>query len=303
MSQTFVSPNFVLNPTKSLEQAILETLAYSDVFDYPLTLDELHKYLVVPATKEEIKKCIENINQVSSHEGYYFLSGRSEIVNTRKLRELKSKNIFNRAIFYGKVIGKFPFARMVALTGSLAMLNLSNEIDMDFMLITKSKRLWLARAFAVTFGRFIRLIGDKICINLLVSENNLHWNQHDLYSAREICQMIPVSGFDTHNNFRVVNLWTQEILPNDSFNKSNTKQVSWLQKLFELPFLGKLGDTLEKWSMNFQMKIISRQENAGDETNFSADICQGNFHQHKKWTEMEYEKRLQSSVYREIASG
>ena len=282
----------MLNHTKSLEVAILETLAYSDVFDYPLTLGELHKYLVTSATKEEIKNCIGNINQVSLDEGYYFLSGRDEIVKTRQLREKKSRPVFKRSLVYGKIIGSFPFVKMVALTGSLAMLNLSNEIDMDFMLITKSNRLWFARAFAVTFGRFIRLLGDRICINLLVSENNLHWTQHDLYSAREICQMIPISGFDFYNDFRVVNLWSQEILPNDSFNKANTKQVSWLQKLFELPFLGKLGDTLEKWSMNFQMKIISRQENAGEETNFSADICQGNFHQHKKWTMETYQKKL-----------
>ena len=56
MPQTFVSPSFVLNPAKSLEQAIVETLSYSDVFDYPLTFDELHKYLVISVSKEEIKK-------------------------------------------------------------------------------------------------------------------------------------------------------------------------------------------------------------------------------------------------------
>jgi hypothetical protein len=296
LSITFVSQTSKITTTKSIEEAILKTLAYSDIFDYPLTLDELHKYLPTSATKEEIKNCIENINQVSLDEGYYFLSGRDEIVKIRQAREKKSQPVFKRALFYGKIISRFPFVNMVALTGSLAMLNLSNEIDMDFMLITKPNRLWFARAFAVTFGRLVRLLGDRICINLLVSENNLHWNQHDLYSAREICQMFPVSGFETYNNFRIANLWTQEILPNNSFSKINSNQVSWLQKIIELPFFGKLGDKLEKWSMNFQMKIISRQEHAGDETNFSADICQGNFHQHKKWTQVEYEKRINNVV-------
>lgn len=299
MPQTLLLPTLKYISTKSLEVAILETLAYSDIFDYPLKLDELHQYLVVFATQEEIKNCIGNINQVSAGEGYYCLSGRNEIVTIRQEREKKSRPVFKRALFYGKIIGRFPFVKMVALTGSLAMLNLSKEADMDFMLITKSNRLWLARAFAVTFGRFIRLLGDRICINLLISENRLHWAQHDLYSAREICQMLPISGFDTHYKFRVANLWTQTILPNTVFDSANIRQVFWLQKLFELPFLGKIGDILEKWAMNFQMQIISHQENVGDETNFGADICQGNFHQHKKWTQMEYEKRLR----RVVASG
>ena len=296
MPQTFVSPSFVLNPAKSLEQAIVETLSYSDVFDYPLTFDELHKYLVISASKEEIKDCLENTTQINFSEGYYFLSGRDEIVRIRQLREKKSQPVFKRALVYGNIISRFPFVKMIALTGSLAMLNLSNEIDMDFMLITKSNRLWLARAFAVTFGRFIRLLGDRICINLLISENHLHWSQHDLYSAREISQMIPISGFDTYYNFRVANLWTQEILPNTSHNERKLNQVSRLQKLLELPLLGKIGDTLEKWAMNFQMKIISIQENISDETNFTPDICQGNFHQHKKWTQIEYEKRIKEYV-------
>ncbi|HCK65687.1 MAG TPA: hypothetical protein DHW49_05430 [Anaerolineae bacterium] len=293
MSQTFVSPSFVLNPAKSLEQAIVETLSYSDVFDYPLTFDELHKYLVISVSKEEIKDCLENTTQINFSEGYYFLLGRDEIVQTRLSREKKSQPVFKRALVYGNIISRFPFVKMVALTGSLAMLNLSNEIDMDFMLITKPNRLWLARAFAVTFGRIMRLIGDRICINLLISENALHWKDHDLYSAREISQMIPISGLRIYNDFRVANLWTQEFLPNAIIQKTNnTESKSFLHQIFELPLLGKLGDWIENQVMKFQLKIIAKNFGDGKETKFTSDICQGNFHQHKKWTMKQYEERL-----------
>lgn len=303
MSLTFASISAPQEIKLSLAQAILETLAYSDVFDYPLTLEELHKYLVTPATVAEIESCIQNMNQISFKDKYYLFNNRNEIINTREARKKISEKVYKRAFFYGKIISLFPFVRMIGLTGSLAMLNLSKDMDIDFMLITHPKRLWLARAFAVTFGRLMRVIGDRICINLLISQKALHWKEHDLYSAREICQMIPISGFDTHYNFRVVNSWTQEILPNVPLNRSKKTNISWLQKLFELPLLGKIGDKLEKWAMNFQMKIISRQENKSDETNFTPDICQGNFHQHKKWTQIEYEKRINQIASTAVLGG
>ena len=164
MSSTFSS---------SLERAILETLAYSDVFDYPLTLDELHRYLTFPATKEEVMNCLKTLPSVSSFSGFYFLSHRRALVDIRLERESTSRSAFRLALSYGRILGKLPFVRMVAMTGSLAVLNLSNDVDMDYMLITQHGRLWLARAFAVIFGRLIRLFGDRICVNLLISESTL----------------------------------------------------------------------------------------------------------------------------------
>ena len=38
----------------TLERAILETLAYSDVFEYPLRLNELHRYLPIRAKTGQV---------------------------------------------------------------------------------------------------------------------------------------------------------------------------------------------------------------------------------------------------------
>src|SRR5688572_11958238 len=127
-----------------LENAILETLAYSDIFDFPLNIDELHRYLVAPAEPADMAQCLADMDKVDSREGYYFLSGRDEIVALRKARESASRRACQRAVFYGRMLGSLPFVRMVALTGSLAVMNLSKGADIDYMLVTEPGRLWIA---------------------------------------------------------------------------------------------------------------------------------------------------------------
>lgn len=279
----------------TLQNAILETLAYSDVFDYPLTFDELHRYLTISAPRAELEACLSDMSFVSTESGFYFLANRDETVHIRMAREQASKVAFQRACRYGYFLGSLPFVRMVALTGSLAMLNLSRDADMDYMLVTQPGRLWLARAFAVLFGRLIRITGDRICVNLLVSESALEWHPQDLYSAREMCQMVPLAGNDVYQRLRAVNAWTKSFLPNADSEPDLTSAVKRspvFQKWLEIPLAGKFGDVLEAWAMHLQLKKITRTYGSGNEANFSADLCQGNFHDHRRGTEESFNERL-----------
>jgi hypothetical protein len=186
-----------------------------------------------------------------------------------------------------------PFVRMAGMTGSLAVMNLSKGADMDFMLVTRPGRLWVARACAILFGRMARLLGHRICVNLLVSENALEWPRHDLYSAREMCQMIPITGMDVYRRLRDANRWTESILPNSTVETSEAPETSevWMQKFLEPLLRGTFGDSLEAWCMEFQLHHIARR-GASEETNFTEDICQGNFHSHRTWTHEVFQEKL-----------
>lgn len=295
MSLAFATKPALLN-ISPLESAILETLAYSDVFDYPLIIDELHRFLTVSATLEEVRNCVIDMRQVSSANGYYFLAGRSEIVNIRIQREGNSRKAFRRAMFYGCILGELPFIRMVALTGSLAMLNLSKNKDMDYMLVAKPGRVWTARAFALLFARLTRLFGDVICPNVIVSENALEWTERNLYTAREFAQMILVSGEDVFRYLRVVNMWVKDVLPNYVIliEAKDLGGGNAIQLFLEIFLKGKLGDLFESWEMNRKIARFKKQAGYGAETNFSADICQGNFDHHGLWTLKAYNERLES---------
>lgn len=275
-----------------LKPAILKTLVYSDIFDYPLRLDELHRYLTISASIAELTEYINHSGDVESKEGYYFLAGRSAVVDIRRQRETASRKVFDRAMFYGRILGLLPFVRMVTLTGSLAMLNLSKNPDMDFMLVTAHGHVWTARAFAILFGRIARLFGDTICPNLIISERALEWPLHDLYSARELFQMIPITGYDVYLRLFSANTWIKSWLPNAQPKAFQVFKTSKVWKLGELPLCGIFGEKIEIWEMTRKIARFSRQAGFGAETVFTADVCQGNFHHHRKWTHDLYQERL-----------
>ncbi len=284
----------------TLSQAILQTVTYSDVFDYPLTADEIQKYLVgVKASHTEVQQALLHSTTLSHCEIYFTLPKRTTIVEIRKQREARSKQILPLALRYGKILGALPFIRMVALTGSLAVMNVSDAADFDYMLVAAKGRVWTARAFALLFNRFVRPFGWTICPNLILAETSLAWHTYDLYSAREFCQMIPITGFDVYRKLIQANEWIQEFLPNVNLDSNNLlfeksqKLASALQKVFEIPLRGKLGDFFERWEMNRKIARFSKQPGFGEETIFNAEICQGNFDHHRALTRKVFEEKIQ----------
>ena len=284
--------------TEKLSQAVLKTLTYSDIFDYPLTAPEVHKYLTgMKASFEEVLQALED-GPIRRTGNYFTLPGREAIVSIRLDREARSHKFLPLAMRYGRILGGLPYIRMVALTGSLAVMNISEAADFDYMLVAARGRVWTARAFALALNRLTRLHRYTICPNLIVSENALEWRLHDLYSARELCQMIPIIGLDIYNRLMRANRWVGTFLPN-AFPESNsllfekTQELApAFQSLLELPLRGKLGDRFESWEMYRKVSRFSKQAGLGEETIFNAEVCQGNFHHHRSSTREMFEKKL-----------
>lgn len=214
-----------------MEKAILRTLAYADVFDYPLTKEEIWKWLVgKQATgkrqKEVEKRLKENsylLSHISYRQGFYSLKGREKIVALRKKREQYSASKLKLA---GKVAGimrLIPWVKLVGVTGALAMSNSDKGDDIDLLIITSKNRLWLTRGLVVTFLRLAGLyrrpgkIKNKICPNMFLDEAHLSIPQkeRDLFSAHEVCQMKPLwEKRRTYQRYLRANQWSKEFLPN-----------------------------------------------------------------------------------------
>lgn len=215
------------------KKAILQTLAYSDIFDYPLTKQQIWKFLI---SSEKIRK--EEFNRTlitsslrsqalsrekQSPEAFYFLPKRSKIINKRLLREKESEKKLRTAKKAAAILSKIPTIYLIGISGNLAMNNAKIEDDIDFFIITKKNTLWLSRLLMLFVLTFLgkrrkwkeKNVKDKICVNMLIDETALKMPKQNLYTAHEVVQMRPIFERNgTHGRFIDANRWVGRYLPN-----------------------------------------------------------------------------------------
>jgi len=139
-----------------LEWSILQTIAYADIFSYPLTLDEIHHYLIgSEATKQQVQDTLNGNNNITKIDEFYALPNREHTVEIRQRRQQIAADFWPIALKYGRLIGSLPFVRMVAVTGSLAVDNTENNNDIDYLIVTEPGSLWVCRLFIVAFVRYV----------------------------------------------------------------------------------------------------------------------------------------------------
>ncbi len=107
-------------------QAILKTLHYADLFDYPLKVEEVHKYLVEPlkigVLKEVLSRMSADDKQICADNGFYCLSGREEIIGLRQQREKWSEPKLKKAKKIASVLKFIPWIRLIGVTGALILI-------------------------------------------------------------------------------------------------------------------------------------------------------------------------------------
>ncbi len=141
------------------EQAIVNTVSYVDVFDYPLTPAEIHRYLIrLSLTQAETQRLLRQGSLVpeylSRRDGLYMLPGRESVAEVRQQRQDASRQLWPAAVTYGRLIAGMPFVRLVAVTGSLSVNNVNPGGDIDYLVVTANDHLWVARAFALRIVRW-----------------------------------------------------------------------------------------------------------------------------------------------------
>jgi hypothetical protein len=284
----------------ALERAIVQAVAYADVFDYPLTADEIHRYLIgVPASRGTVRTVLNNARPaVLARCGRYFtLQGRESAVDIRRARASVAADYWRRAVRYGHTIGNLPFVRMVAVTGALAMDNIADG-DIDYLVITEPRRLWLCRALIVGLVRMAALRGTELCPNYFLSEQALVLNERTLFTAHEVAQMVPLSSMATYQRLRALNRWTDAYLPNAGGPPRRVAAIEprprGARRLLEGTLRSRLCSPLERWEMARKMRKFGKRGDGHVEAAFGPDWCKGHFGDHGRLTLSRYEDRMRA---------
>jgi hypothetical protein len=300
--------------TPHLEEAVLRTVGYADVFDYPLTAGEVHRYLIgVRARRSEVEEALAESglvpDRLTHRDGLFSLRGREEIMELRRLRRAPAERLWPWAVRYGRRIAAVPFVRMVAVTGSLAANNVDSEADVDYFIVTEPGRVWMCRAFVVCVVRAAARRGIVLCPNFILSGSAIELRQRDLYTAWELAQMVPIAGLDTYRRLRERNEWAEAFLP-------NAEGVPWepeplraagpgaprgrLVRTVEGLLRSRAGDRLEKWERTRKVRRFTREAagagGAPGEAEFSADWCKGHLGTHRAEVMARYRRRHEDPV-------
>lgn len=254
---------------EKLRQSISRTLAYFDVFGYPLTKEELWRYLLRMTDNTDLRityaDFVLQLDGVLNKDGFYFLPGREENVETRqravKWFEEKMK-IAKRAV---KKIRWVPFLRAVFICNTMAGPGLKEESDIDIFIITRRGRIWLVRFLATFVLKFFRLrtfknkTKDRVCLSFFVTDDNLNLSKialdEDVYLMYWLAQLIPVYDPDNlHVSVQRANQWVEKYLPNafvpyelsERLRVDNGRISKFVKNLLEKIWGGKYGDLMEK---------------------------------------------------------
>jgi hypothetical protein len=246
-----------VTPTRDQELAVLQSVVYASLFDYPLTLAQLHSSLVgVRAGADTIRSWWQSSEflqaTVEHRDGLYFPAGRCDLVTTRARREVLSRELLERDARILSLVGGMPFVRMVALSGSLAHLNAEGSADLDLFVITAPNRVW---GVTVAVLAISRLLGwrKRMCLNYVVSETTMRIEPQDLFSANQIIHLRPICGSHVFQRFVQTNGFVRQFYPNfelpDSEHRPSTLRVTERVLALVAPAVERLARGLYGWHL------------------------------------------------------
>lgn len=212
------APAPIRAPLTEAEDAIVRSVLYAALFDYPLTLAQLRQTLVgVRMTASDILATARESPSlavlIDSADGYVFPAGCSHFLNIRRSREARSRRFLLEHQLLLRMVAACPWVRLVALSGSIAHLNLDAGGDLDLFIVTRGQHVWMTAVLVVLLSK---LLGRRrtLCANFIVADTALRFSCRDLFTANQIIGLKPVAGGPVFEALLEANPFVHDHYPN-----------------------------------------------------------------------------------------
>lgn len=281
--------NFRLMQIKSMsnaEHSILRTIVYYDCLNFPLTSFEVYEYLTKNPEEKGPKKidygqvCSALFlnsalkNFIEEKNGFYFLNGRSYLVEQRIEREKISSKKWKKLRHAAVLLQAVPFLRLIFVSGSLAQNSCHSESDLDLLIVAKSGRIWTARFFATILTHVLGLrrhgekIKDRVCLNHYITDKSLQIPQagRSLYTAQIYNQLVLLFEKEPNlfSRFREENGWIKNYFQavssakrnGDDLAEMNLKRIKEIRVLL---FLARAAEFILKGYLGGRLEMFLRR--------------------------------------------
>jgi len=235
-----------------LEQSILRTLLYFDLFQYPLLPEEIFKFLgtnsIAPHDVDQALDELRRAGRVHRYGTLYGLRADEGLAGRRLRGNQLAQRMSAFAHRRGRFIGAFPFVRAVMASGSFSKGYMDENSDLDFFVVTAPGRLWIARMLIALYKRIFLLNRHKYCCcNYFVSDDHLEIEEKNLFTATELATLVPITGRSVYLRLMRANSWISDYFPNFRITAPDDvpqARRSLLKRAVEAVLAGGLGDKL-----------------------------------------------------------
>lgn len=276
----------------------LARLAYHDLFEYPLTTEQLMDGLNGHVPPARLKAIIESEPlmraRTERHGDFFTLRGRGQIAAEREARAKHSQQVLRRNRGELARLGKMPFVRMVAISGSISYGNNRSKDDIDLFLIARSGRVWLT--FMLLILRH-KLSGKRatFCPNFIIGDGELAIRERNFYNAQQIAGLQPLIGDSLFRKFLAANEWIDRYRlaapPDFPVGRLASKGTSVVERLLS----GRLGDMIESLARRIGMARMKRKRPPAPlAVNLDRDYIKLHFIDHRASIVTQYRNRLAS---------
>ncbi|MBO9202765.1 MULTISPECIES: hypothetical protein [Niastella] len=249
------------------EQSIIKVLAYFDIFNYPLTLEETYHFLDQPVAMDDVLLTLQQLvddNRVFRMGIFYSLQ-QDPALRTRRINgNQQAGALLATGYKVGGFLYQFPFVRGIGISGSLSKNFADQNTDIDYFIITHTNRLWIARTLMHLFKKLTFITGHQhlYCMNYYIDEAALRIDEQNIFTATELITLLPVSGNGTIDRFYDQNNWAGNYFPNQPVKKESRSlgRSGWLKKTVEWLLDNKAGNRLDNWLMRITTRRWAKKE-------------------------------------------